>query len=165
MHQIAESLVRVARASMSTFCVAESCTGGLLAALVTDIPGASHAFQGGVVAYSNKAKIEVLGVNEALIDRHGAVSSEVAEDMAIRSLHLFATDVSLSVTGIAGPSGGTPDKPVGLVWFGVAMRAVGSVDTFTDFRHFDGNRETVRGAAARHGLRLLLSALGSNDAS
>lgn len=157
---IAESLVRVARKSGSTFCVAESCTGGLLAALVTEIPDASHSFYGGIVAYSNKAKIEILGVNEALVDTHGAVSPEVAEAMAVGALGLFATDVSLAVTGIAGPSGGTPTKPVGLIWFGLAVRGMGS---FTDSRHFEGNRESIRSAATRHGLRLLLRAIGSNE--
>ena len=100
-----------------TIAVAESCTGGLLAGRLTVRPGSSRWFAGGVVAYSNEAKIELLGVDPALIERHGAVSAEVAEAMAEGALDRFEADVSCSVTGVAGPEGGTEEKPVGYVCF------------------------------------------------
>lgn len=161
MHQTAEAVVRTARSSGATICVAESCTGGLLATLITEVPGASRVFPGGVVAYSNQVKVDLLGVDETLLDGHGAVSPEVAQAMAHGSLCVFTSDVSLSITGIAGPSGGSQDRPVGSVWFGVAIRTKDSIDSYTDFRHFDGNRESVRKDAALHGLRLLLEAIKS----
>jgi competence/damage-inducible protein CinA-like protein len=100
-----------------TIAVAESCTGGLLAGRLTVLPGSSRWFAGGVVAYSNEAKTELLGVDPALIERHGAVSAEVAEAMADGALDRFEADVSCSVTGVAGPEGGTEEKPVGYVCF------------------------------------------------
>lgn len=103
-----------------TLSVAESCTGGLIGDRITDVPGSSTYFKGGVVAYENSAKTELLGVEEALIDAHGAVSEEVAAAMAAGCRLRFESDVAISVTGIAGPSGGTPEKPVGTVWIGFA---------------------------------------------
>ncbi len=157
--QAVETLLRTARSSGVTLCVAESCTGGLLAALVTEAPGASQVFQGGVVAYSNRLKIDVLGVDQTLLSTHGSVSPEVAKAMALGSLCLCTADVALSITGIAGPTGGLPDKPVGLVWYGIAIRTSDAIDTFTESRHFDGDRVSVRHAAALHGLRLLQDAV------
>jgi nicotinamide-nucleotide amidase len=103
--------------------VGESCTGGLLAARLTDRPGSSDYFAGGVVAYSNEAKVELLGVPAELIERHGAVSEEVAKAMAVGAIERFSADVGVGLTGIAGPDGGTPEKPVGRVCF--CVRAVG----------------------------------------
>ncbi|MGH2957935.1 MAG: competence/damage-inducible protein A [Solirubrobacterales bacterium] len=103
--------------------VAESCTAGLLAVRLTERPGASEYFSGGVVAYSNEAKVELLGVDEALLERHGAVSPEVAEAMADGALQRFGAEVACSVTGIAGPDGGTEEKPVGYVCFCVKAEA------------------------------------------
>ena len=97
--------------------LAESCSGGLLAARITDLPGASAYFAGGVVAYSNEAKAELLGVDPGLIEAHGAVSPEVAEAMALGALERFGADVAVSITGIAGPDGGSEEKPVGYVCF------------------------------------------------
>jgi nicotinamide-nucleotide amidase len=109
-----------------TVAVAESCTGGLLAGRLSERPGASEYFKGGVVAYSNEAKAELLGVDPALIERHGAVSPEVAEAMADGALERFGTDAASSVTGVAGPDGGTEEKPVGYVCF-CAKLATGEV--------------------------------------
>jgi PncC family amidohydrolase len=103
-----------------TVAVAESCTGGLIAAAITEVPGSSGYFLGGVVSYSNAAKEAFLDVPHALIEAHGAVSREVAVAMAIGARARFGADLAVSVTGVAGPDGGTPDKPVGLVYIGVA---------------------------------------------
>ena len=107
---------------------AESCTGGLLAARLTDRPGSSAYVAGGVVAYANEAKTELLGVDPALIEAHGAVSEPVAEAMAAGALHRFGADTAVAITGIAGPGGGTEDKPVGTVCFTVALADGGSLD-------------------------------------
>lgn len=121
--------------------VAESCTGGLIAAQITDIPGASGWFDRGVVSYSNRAKTELLGVPEALIAAHGAVSGEVAKAMAAGLRDRAAVDWTVAVTGVAGPGGGTPDKPVGTVWIGWAGPG-GQVDA--EHCLFGGDRASVR---------------------
>src|SRR5215475_8586330 len=99
---------------------AESCTGGMVAAALTDIAGSSAVVERAFVTYTNRAKSQMLGVDPALIEAHGAVSRQVAEAMARGALAYSATDVAVSVTGIAGPDGGSAEKPVGLVWFGLA---------------------------------------------
>jgi nicotinamide-nucleotide amidase len=100
---------------------AESCTGGLIIAALTDIPGSSSVVDRGFVTYSNDAKIEMIGVSKETLDRHGAVSAETATEMAAGALAHSRAGIALAVTGIAGPDGGSPEKPVGLVWFGVAV--------------------------------------------
>jgi PncC family amidohydrolase len=110
-----------------TVAVAESCTGGLIAAAITEIPGSSGYFLGGVVSYSNAAKEAFLDVPYALIEAHGAVSREVAVAMASGARSRFGADLAVSVTGVAGPDGGTLDKPVGLVYIGVANAATTAV--------------------------------------
>ena len=117
---VAEGLARELSRTGRTIATAESCTGGLVARRITSVPGISASFPGGVVTYANRAKSEILGVDPALIDRVGAVSPEVAEAMAVGVRARFGADVGLSVTGIAGPSGGSPEKPVGLVYLGLA---------------------------------------------
>jgi nicotinamide-nucleotide amidase len=104
-----------------TLAVAESCTGGLISHLLTSVPGSSEYFKGGVIAYSNEAKTDILGVSEGMIRRCGAVSADTAKEMAIGVARLLKSDIGLSVTGIAGPGGGTEEKPVGLVYIGVAV--------------------------------------------
>jgi nicotinamide-nucleotide amidase len=104
-----------------TLAVAESCTGGLISHLLTSIPGSSEYFKGGVIAYSNEAKTDILGVSEGIIRRCGAVSADTAKEMAIGIARVLKVDIGLSVTGIAGPGGGTEEKPVGLVYIGVAV--------------------------------------------
>lgn len=130
---------------------AESCTGGLIAAACTDLPGSSAWFERGFVTYSNAAKIELLGVNASLIDTHGAVSEPVARAMAAGALQRSHAQVAIAVTGVAGPSGGSTDKPVGTVWFGFAL----SGGVTTEMCHFEGGRATIRQAAVQHALARL----------
>ncbi len=117
---VAEALVAHLARTRSTLATAESCTGGLIARMITALPGVSPYYLGGAVSYANHAKVELLGVAPDLIEVHGAVSPEVAEAMAIGVRRRLGADLGLSVTGIAGPTGGTPDKPVGLVYLGLA---------------------------------------------
>ncbi len=126
------------------FAAAESCTGGLVAKLATDVPGSSAWFLGGVTAYSNPAKTRFLGVKPATLRRHGAVSAACAAEMAAGARRAFGCAYAVATTGIAGPDGGTPEKPVGLVWFGLAGPR--GVRTFS--RRFRGGREQVRARAA-----------------
>ena len=131
--------------------VAESCTGGLVGHLVTDVAGSSDYFVGGVIAYSNAAKMELLGVRPETLAQHGAVSEETAREMAVGVRRLLGADVALAVTGIAGPAGGTPDKPVGLVY--IALDAVnGQV-----CRRFvwNGDRAANKAESARAALVML----------
>ena len=117
MEEVVGFLLQV---SGKTLSVAESCTGGLICNRITNIPGSSRYFDRGVVSYSNRAKVELLGISLSQLERHGAVSPEIAEAMALSVRQVSATDLGLSVTGIAGPDGGTPQKPVGLVYIGLA---------------------------------------------
>ncbi len=135
---------------------AESCTGGLIAATCTDLAGSSLWFERGFVTYSNAAKTELLGVDAALIDANGAVSEKVARAMAFGAIRHSQAQVSVAVTGVAGPSGGSVDKPVGTVWFGFS---VGGLLT-SEVQHFDGDRAQVRAATVTHALTRLLQLLG-----
>lgn len=131
--------------------VAESCTGGMLAARLTDRPGASAFFDAGLVTYSDGAKRVVLGVKARTLEEHGAVSDAVAREMLTGARRITGADVAIAITGIAGPEGGTPDKPVGTVWIGA------SVGTSTEVRryHFEGDRGAVRTASVEASLELL----------
>ena len=117
---VVDALVASLMRTGTSLAVAESCTGGMIASALTEIPGVSRVFLGGVVSYANSAKVNLLGVPARLIEEHGAVSAEVAEAMARGARERFLADLGLSVTGVAGPSGGTPEKPVGLVYLGIA---------------------------------------------
>jgi nicotinamide-nucleotide amidase len=131
------------------------CTGGpVVAAAITDVAGSSGWFDCGLVTYSNAAKVTLLGVRAETIAVHGAVSEAVAREMAVGALANSAADLTVAITGIAGPSGGTPDKPVGTVCFGWARRG-GAADAGT--RHFDGDRGRVRQAAVAAALEGLLA--------
>ncbi|WP_419729359.1 CinA family protein [Lichenicola sp.] len=158
--QAKATLTALASAGM-TVATAESCTGGLVAAALTHHAGSSSTVLGGVVAYSNAMKHTMLGVDAALIDRVGAVSSEVAAAMAAGMLERSGADLAVSVTGIAGPGGGSPGKPVGLVWFGIAGRLEG-VRTLSEI--LPGSRAEIREAAVRIALTLLQEA-GSRHAA
>ncbi|MFO7903082.1 MAG: CinA family protein [Planctomycetota bacterium] len=125
-----------------SIAVAESCTGGLLGAAITAVPGSSAYFSGGIIAYSNTVKHELLGVDQHLLERFGAVSSECAEAMVLGLRHLFHCDVGVSVTGIAGPGGGSAEKPVGLVHAGLLF----SGHCFVREYRFHGDRDTIRHA-------------------
>ncbi|CDO88868.1 competence/damage-inducible protein A [Mycobacterium triplex] len=139
---------------------AESCTAGLLAARLTDRPGSSAYVMGGVVSYSNDAKIQLLGVDAALIDTHGAVSEPVAEAMAAGALQRFGADTAVAITGIAGPGGGTPDKPVGTVCFTVRLAGPGAADQIvTRTLRLPGNRSDVRERSATVAMHMLRRAL------
>ncbi len=140
--------------------LAESCSGGLLAARITDLPGASAYFAGGVVAYSNEAKAELLGVDPGLIEAHGAVSPEVAEAMSAGALERFGADVAVSITGIAGPDGGSEEKPVGYVCFDARLADGASIARAPVI---PGGREDVRERSALVGMHLLRTLLGGDD--
>jgi len=138
-----------------TVATAESCTGGMVGAALTDVPGSSAAYLGGVVSYSDEAKVTLLGVDPDLIAACGAVSDAVAKAMASGARDALGADVAVSVTGVAGPEGGTADKPVGTVWFGVA----GPHGVEAQLRRFAGDRATVRERAKMTALDLLRLAL------
>jgi nicotinamide-nucleotide amidase len=146
-----EVVCRLLEARSLTLAIAESCTGGLIAELVTNVPGASRSFLGGVVTYSNASKTELCGVSPALLEAHGAVSEEVARAMAEGARRRFGSKLSLAVTGIAGPDGGTAEKPVGLVHLAVTS------DAGTTAKHtvFSGGRDVVRRRAAFAALALV----------
>jgi PncC family amidohydrolase len=134
---------------------AESCTGGLIGAAITAVPGASEFFMGGCIAYDNRIKEKLLGVPPDMIEKYGAVSSQTVEAMAVGAARLFETDCAVSVSGIAGPGGGTPQKPVGLVYIGIFIK-----DRTHSFEHrFTGDRECIRklttDAALDHLCRIL----------
>ena len=151
-------LPRIAAALLArkqTLATAESCTGGLVGALLTGLPGSSAWYLGGVVAYANDLKIRLLGVPPELLAAHGAVSLESARAMAAGARAATGADFAVAITGIAGPSGGTPEKPVGLVYVGVAAPH----GTAAFKHHFSGSRADVRTAAADAALRHLLAAI------
>ena len=134
---------------------AESCTGGLIAAACTDLAGSSNWFERGFVTYSNAAKTELLGVPAELIEQFGAVSEPVARAMAAGALAHSHAQVAVAVTGVAGPGGGSVDKPVGTVWFGWAT----PTGQHSECQHFAGDRAAVRTATVRHALTRLLGLL------
>ena len=134
---------------------AESCTGGLIAAACTDLAGSSAWFERGFVTYSNAAKTELLDVPERVLRRAGAVCGPVAQAMAEGALAHSHAQVAVAVTGVAGPSGGSPAKPVGTVWFGFALPG----QVLTENCHFDGDRAAVRQATVRHALERLVELL------
>jgi nicotinamide-nucleotide amidase len=139
---------------------AESCTGGGVAQAVTEVAGSSGWFERGFVTYSNAAKTELLGVATELIAAHGAVSGPVAEAMARGAISQSKAQVSLAITGVAGPAGGSEDKPVGTVWFAWGVRlADGELRVQTEKKHFPGDRAQVRRAAVLHSLNGVLARL------
>jgi nicotinamide-nucleotide amidase len=151
----AEAVLGACRTRGLKVATAESCTGGLVAAALTAIAGSSDVVERGFVTYSNKAKIDLLGVQGVEIATVGAVSEDVARAMAQGALVRSPADLAVSITGVAGPGGGSADKPVGLVWFGCARRG-GTVRTLR--RVFPGDRAAVRAAATEQALDLLLEA-------
>ena len=144
------------RARGWTVCTAESCTGGLIAASLTEVAGSSDYVLGGVVAYANEIKQALLGVREATLRQFGAVSTETAAEMAVCAQQRFGADLAVSVTGIAGPGGGTAEKPVGLTYIGLAGRdGLIAVE-----RHlWPGSRQAVREASATRALEMILQAV------
>lgn len=153
--QLAQVVGRLLVERGFSLATAESCTGGLIGKLITDVPGSSRYFQGGVVAYSNESKSKLLGVPSQILSQYGAVSRQTAAAMAIGVKRLFGSSVAVSVTGLAGPDGGTASKPVGLVFIAVISDRSLSVGRFI----FNGNREQVRRKTAITALNLLRMAL------
>ena len=150
-HRLAERLLSL-QWQMAT---AESCTGGLISACCTDLAGSSAWFDRGFVTYSNDAKTHMLGVPPDMISAHGAVSEPVAHAMAIGAVYRSKAQVSVAVTGVAGPSGGSPEKPVGTVWFGWCINGLVS----TELQHFEGDRQLIRQATVLYALAGLLNRL------
>jgi nicotinamide-nucleotide amidase len=149
--ELCEQLAQALLARRWKLATAESCTGGMIAAACTDLSGSSHWFERGFVTYSNEAKTDSLGVDPSLIAQHGAVSEVVARAMAFGAIRHSLAQVSVSVTGVAGPTGGTAQKPVGTVWFGFQVDGQLTSET----RRFDGDRAAVRSATVQHALRRL----------
>jgi len=146
-----ELLSKLKKAGL-TVALAESCTGGRIGDRITCVPGSSEVFKGGIVAYSNDSKIKLLGVSRETIRSKGAVSAECAEEMAVGAVKAFNADVGISVTGIAGPGGATPEKPVGLVFIGLAWKK-----ELISFRMLlEGDREGIRAQACEQALQLAL---------
>ena len=152
----AEALLAACRARGIRLATAESCTGGLIAAALTASAGASDVVDRGFVTYSNEAKHQMIGVPMELIEAHGAVSEEVARAMATGALERSRAGIAVSVTGLAGPGGGSVDKPVGLVCFGLARGGHAAV---SDRRVFPGDRAAIRAAAVAHAIGLIAAAI------
>ena len=149
------ALVALLKQKGLTVSTAESCTGGLIASTIVDVPGASAVFPGGAVTYASSVKTALLGVPEELIRERGVVSSDVAAAMAEGARKRFGTALAVSVTGVAGPDGGTPETPVGCVYIGVAVKD----ETVTFREDIPGDREEVRRGAAERAIRRCLTAL------
>ncbi|MGE0652159.1 MAG: CinA family protein [Alphaproteobacteria bacterium] len=154
---LAARMVEVARSADARITTAESCTGGLIAGAITSVSGASHVFSRGFVTYANEAKSELLGIDPAVISRVGAVSEEVARAMAEGALRAADADAAVAVTGIAGPDGGSAEKPVGLVHVAAAR---GGHPTLHRRHVFSGDRASIRAQAVDAALRLLLRIMG-----
>ncbi|MEX0638374.1 MAG: CinA family protein [Burkholderiales bacterium] len=155
MNDVARKLGAALKAKGLKLATAESCTGGWVAMALTAIPGSSEWFERGYVSYSNAAKREDLGVAEETLRQHGAVSEEVAREMAAGALQRARAQVALAITGVAGPAGGTADKPVGLVCFAWAHGSKMASET----RRFEGDRESVRRQSVLHALERVLELL------
>ena len=151
MSRVAENLVELLKARGLTCATAESCTGGGVGSAITAVPGSSAVFLGGVISYANEVKRDVLGVSDHDLQTVGAVSGEVAAQMADGARKLLKTDLAVSLTGIAGPDGGSAGKPVGLVWFGLATAR----GVRTEKAVFRGDRARVREQAVVHALGML----------
>ena len=164
--RLTEQLADVLQQHGWMLATAESCTGGMIAARCTDVSGSSQWFERGFVTYANEAKHDMLGVDSALMAEHGAVSEAVAQAMALGAMRRSHAQVTLAVTGVAGPTGGTSDKPVGTVWFAWATPSdagptLGAETAWvkTEVMYFSGDRAAVREAATHHALKTLLDLL------
>lgn len=153
--EVAEAILRICKEKDLKVVTAESCTGGLIAAALTEIAGSSSAFNRGFITYSNEAKVEMLGVRPETLEQHGAVSQQTAHEMAEGAIARSHADIAVSVTGIAGPDGGSEEKPVGLVWFGLAQKGAA---TKTERHIFEGDRGEVRKSAVSTALKLVAEA-------
>lgn len=156
MHSLVEELSLLLTQKNMRLVTAESCTGGMIAAAMTDRSGSSSVYERGYVTYSNESKIEELGVKSETIETYGAVSEQTAREMAQGALKHSHADISLSVTGIAGPNGGTDEKPVGLVFIGIALQ---NKEPHVVKNNFEGDRTTIRQATVEKALELLIEKL------
>ncbi|MBP6116824.1 MAG: CinA family protein [Neisseriaceae bacterium] len=165
-HSVLQPLTQALLQQQYTVTCAESCTGGLLAAALTEYAGSSAWFNMGFTTYSNQAKQQLLGVRQATLDHHGAVSAETVQEMAAGALAAAAADFALSISGIAGPGGGSEAKPVGTVWFGLAQRSLDpsqpAIHSEARMHLFTGNREQVRAQAVVAALHWLLEVISPN---
>ena len=154
---LADSFLKACAHRKILVATAESCTGGMIIALLTDIPGSSSMVDRGFVTYSNEAKTEMIGVSPETLEKHGAVSAETAHEMAAGALENSRAGITLAVTGIAGPDGGSAEKPVGLVWFGLALSGKPVV---TEKRIFENRgRDFIRRETVKHALGMGLRAM------
>ena len=156
LYELAARVGHKLRAAERRVVTAESCTGGWVAKALTDIPGSSQWFECGYVTYSNAAKVRDLGVSAATLESFGAVSEQAVREMAEGALRVAHASVALALSGIAGPDGGTPEKPVGTVWFCAVARAGASADIIAEEKLFGGDRAFVRSRSVQHALRLIL---------
>jgi len=161
LQKLSEAVVEDLTEAGKAVSTAESCTGGWVAKSITDIPGSSVVFQYGIVSYSNGAKESILGVKNETLEEHGAVSQPVVEEMAKGALRLSGADIAVAVSGVAGPGGGTDDKPVGTVWFAWAVRDGANALVDTSCAHFTGDRDLVRELTVAHALQGVLERIGS----
>ncbi|MGI9248919.1 MAG: CinA family protein [Woeseiaceae bacterium] len=151
--RLSKSLVSELVSSGKTVSTAESCTGGWVAKAITDVPGSSEVFAYGIVSYSNGAKESLLGVQTTTLDDKGAVSDAVVEEMAKGALSLSGADIAVAVSGVAGPEGGSREKPVGTVWFAWAIRDGSAVKSDTNCQQFTGDRDRIRERTVAHALQ------------
>jgi len=151
--KLAAALVSELAAAGKAVATAESCTGGWVAKAITDVAGSSAVFGYGIVTYSNGAKESLVGVQNKTLEDYGAVSAEVVEEMAKGALRLSGADISVAVSGVAGPDGGTEEKPVGAVWFAWAVRDGSNALVDTRLEQFSGDRELVREASVAYALQ------------
>ncbi|HEX3844276.1 MAG TPA: nicotinamide-nucleotide amidase [Steroidobacteraceae bacterium] len=159
LYQLAEEVGRSARAAGRRIATAESCTAGWIAKSLTDVPGSSAWVDSGYVTYSNTAKVRAVGVSERTLAEFGSVSEATVREMAIGALRASGVEMAIAVSGVAGPDGGTAEKPVGTVWFALATAEAQGPATVSEQRLFSGDRDQVRRQAVEHALRLALRLL------
>jgi len=157
LHTLAVRVGETLMARSRRLVAAESCTGGFIAKTLTDIPGSSQWFDCGYVTYSNAAKMRDLGVASRTLVEHGAVSEAVVREMAAGALRVSGVDVAIAVTGIAGPDGAAPGKPVGTVWFGTGVRRDAEVEVAAERVQFAGDRQAIRRSSVEYALKLILN--------
>ena len=153
----AKKLLNICRKSKFTIVTAESCTGGLLSSLFIANAGASKVIESGYITYSNQAKYKILGISKNIIDNYGAVSKEVSMSMADKATSISGADIAISITGIAGPTGGTKNKPVGLVYHGLKLKSINKI--FCEKKYYSGNRKEIQKQAANYAIEFTLNTL------
>ncbi len=159
MNKLAKKLGEMLSKKNLSLSVCESCTGGMLGSIITTVPGSSNYFKGGIIAYSNEIKNKIIGVKKRTLKNFGAVSKQTASEMAMGIKRIMGTDAGIAITGIAGPGGGTKNKPVGLVYIGVILSKKIKVEK----NIFSGNRQQIREKACEQALRLLIQMLEEEE--